>query len=176
MITYSHDFNTTFSSDSYKCFVEALDIHLLTCSCGATGLLQHHGHYVRYLKFPEGKVALTISRLICVHCRRTHAILPSFIVPYSQHSIADQVVIIRFGENGMTPFEIVQKLENPVIDEANAASIISRFNRFWQQRLLSRGASVFELLEKLVFLSFEAFGRQFLQIRRTPNVFFPSPT
>ena len=41
-----------------------------------------HGHYVR--KTPLAGVTLRIQRVICPACKKTHALIPCFVFPYSQ--------------------------------------------------------------------------------------------
>lgn len=81
--------------NSYCRLIDNLNIPLIQCSCKNIGCLSIHAYYTRCIKTPFGKVKMRILRLICSICNRTHALLPSFIVPYSQISIDDQKDIIK---------------------------------------------------------------------------------
>ena len=80
----------------YDDILSSIQFHQLTCTCGHSACLSVHGYYLRGLKTPDGIIRLRICRLRCHECRRTHALLPSLIVPYSQVSAPDQADIIHF--------------------------------------------------------------------------------
>ena len=160
-------------SNFYNNLINNLQFHSLTCTCGHSACLSIHGYYSRSLKTPEGKCTLHICRVICSCCHRTHALLPSSVVPYSQISIEDHVGIIFSHENG----DGWERLMNtdPFIDESNCRHIIRNFLRHWKQRLLSEKLS---LTDRTVLIRncFSAFARQFMQIHRTPNILFMNTT
>lgn len=65
-------------------FLSMLAQKKLRCPiCG--GPLVGYGMYPRKLKTPEGKKELSIARYYCQRCKRTHAILPDFILPYKHY-------------------------------------------------------------------------------------------
>ena len=62
------------------------DIHCNCPNCKAKSNFSFHGSYVRNISFiRENKIydfKVTVTRVICNSCGSTHALLPSFIVPY----------------------------------------------------------------------------------------------
>ena len=64
-----------------------------TCSC--PGALVKHGYYKRTVIINGIKQRVTILRVKCKSCGKTHALLPSFIIPYLQTSLRDAMLIIN---------------------------------------------------------------------------------
>ena len=172
MITLNADIHNTLTQKIYNQLIDDLPFHQLTCTCGHSGSLSIHGYYRRSVKVPDGKISLRICRVICSHCGRTHALLPSVIVPYSQIFLRDQVEIISsHGASGSLE-TVMRKV--PSIDESNCAYVIRLYDRHWKQRLLSERISIDDV--SLVSRCFTAFFRQFMQIKNTPNILFPHTT
>ena len=67
----------------YNSVTANLKLHQLSCSCGCSGCLRVHAYYYRTLKTPAGPVRMRIMRVFRTECKKTHALLPAFIVPYS---------------------------------------------------------------------------------------------
>lgn len=173
MITFSADFCNPVSQVFYDSLIARIQFHQLSCSCGHSGCLTIHGYYSRNLKQAERLLSLRICRVKCSCCGKTHALIPSFLVPYSQVSLPHQVEIIASSEKGEAPLPVME--QTPSIDENTAAAILRRYRRFWRQRLLAQSIPLLPL-PLLIRRCFDAFGRQFLQIRSTPNLLFSSTT
>lgn len=173
MITVSVDFCNPISQKNYDFVINSLQLHQLTCSCGHSGCLTIHGYYYRSLKTENSTLRLRIRRVICSECGHTHALLPSFIVPYSQVSFFDQVEIIQQAQSDKNFTSIMNR--TPSIDESNIRSIIRCFRFHWEQRLLSEQLSP-TVTTAFVRSCFLAFHRQFMQIKNTPNIIFSPPT
>ena len=167
MITIISKKFKSFSQKKYNSLVNTLDFHRLACTCGRKGDLIKHGHYSRSIKTPQGFVALSILRVACKSCHRTHAILSSAIVPYSQVSLNDHIKIIQ-ALNRQESFESIM-LANLLIDESNIRSIIRQYRIHWKERL----ASFSVILDLSITRScFEHYSRQFMQIKCTANCLF----
>lgn len=173
MITLSDDFCNPISQDLYDQLLANIQFHQLSCSCGLSGGLKIHGYYTRGIKSGIRQLPLRICRVKCSICGRTHALIPSSIVPYSQVALADQAAIISDMENGRSHANIMDR--TPSIDESLVSSILRRYRQHWQQRLLSEDIALMPL-PQLVQRCFQAFGRQFLQIKCTPNLLFLNTT
>lgn len=173
MITVSVPEGKPVSQKTYDNVVNSLQLHMLTCSCGHSGCLIHHGTYQRSVITPDGKVKLSIVRVKCTECGRTHALLLSSIVPYSQISLADHVLIIQCYEAGNCKNKLLES--NIFLDENNTKALHRRYLRFWKQRLLSESI-LLNPLEQLFCRCFDVFRRQFMQIRCTFNTLFMKPT
>ena len=95
MITLITEKNNTLTPNFYNSFISNLQFHQLKCPCGHAGGLSIHGYYHRYIKTSNGKIKFHICRVICEHCVKTHALLLSSMVPYSQLPLEDHVQIIE---------------------------------------------------------------------------------
>lgn len=161
------------SQKLYDSIVDAVDIRQIRCSCGHAGNLIYHGTYTRSIKTPEGLQVLRIIRVKCTHCGRTHAILPSSIVPYSRISLRDQADIIECHLDNGDMGELLSM--DPSIDENNVKYVLRQFRKHWRERLLSESLSLCSL-PGLVEGCFRAFLRQFMQVHTTVNILFLTPT
>lgn len=173
MITIFDGFCNPISQDSYDKTINSLQFHQMACSCGHSACLTIHGYYDRRVKSGDRSVTLHICRVKCSHCNKTHALLPASIVPYSQVSFPDQADIISCYGSSRDYSGIMDR--SPSIDENCIHSIIRRYTRHWFQRVLSARLCVSGSLS-FVRLCFLHFSRQFMQIKKTPNILFLTPT
>lgn len=173
MITIFVEENNPLTPNFYNNLINNLQLHRLTCTCGHAACLSIHGYYSRSLKTPEGKLSFLICRVICSCCHHTHALLPSFMVPYSQVSMNEQVDVISAHEAKEGLDSLLNR--NPSVDESNCRSIIRSFLRHWKQRLLSEKIT---LSDKAALCRdcFSSFARQFMQMKRIPNILFLNAT
>lgn len=169
MITLFVEENNTITPNFYNNLISNLQFHKLHCSCGHSGCLSVHGYYYRYLMTPSGKLRFRICRVICEVCGKTHAILLSSFVPYSQISLKDHVEVIDAYENIRPTASLLKS--NDSVQEGNFRYIILQYRKFWRQKLLSERISLHPLT-KLVQNCFGCFSFQFMQIRRTTNHLF----
>lgn len=54
--------------------------------CGYEGMLHRHGYYSRNVITRYSINRINILRVKCPSCGKTHAVLPSFLIPYYQYS------------------------------------------------------------------------------------------
>lgn len=168
--------NLNISQHVYDMLIDKLQLALIRCPyCKQVGFIVH-GYYRRRLKRDfsanhETDNFLTIMRVACSECGRTHAVLPDFIVPYSQLSLPDTISIIETD----SPTE-----ENKLLDDRfwihleDIRNTKRKFKQFWKQRLLSYDLSMnsSELSESCISL----FHLQFMQVHCTSIFLFPSTT
>lgn len=173
MITLSVDICNPVSQDFYDKTIYNLPFHQLVCTCGHSGCLSIHGYYKRSVKCGASCLRLRICRVICHECGRTHALLLSSLVPYSQIPTKDQIDIICHSGSDGDLSSVMDK--TPSIDENCVRSVIRRFRLHWKQRLLSESIAP---IPDTGFIKrcFSAFRRQFMQIKSTPNILFLTPT
>lgn len=169
MITVLFKNYNYFSQNSYDSALDELQLHTLKCTCGKFGCLIRYGHYRRHVKIMSERLTLIVQPVWCKKCGTSHALLPSFLVPYSQVTLDDQQEIPKCVDNGTSPETVMER--NLLIDENNVKYIIRQFRRHWEQCILSLGLS---LKDSLVIPSLTAFSRQFMQIHRTRNILHPS--
>ena len=171
MITVLFLSDKSFSDNLYYTFLQSLNLFAIECTCHKKGCLIFYGWYKRKVKLPSKLLTLSIQRVRCRECGRTHALIPSVLVPYSQITLKDQQDILILAESGLPPAEVLER--NPRVDENNAKHIIRQYNKHWKERLLSISLSV---RDSLTIPCLSAFSRQFMQIHKTPNILFPTPT
>lgn len=173
MITVSVSESNPISQKSYDDVMEQVEPSCLPCTCGRSGSLIRHGSYLRHVKAGGSKLPLHIQRVLCRSCGRSHALLPSTLVPYSQIPLEDQAAVVQAYENGSNPSAVLQ--DNPEMDERTPFKLIRIYITFWRERLRAERIRLCPLAE-LTKQCLSLFGKQFMQIKNTPNIFFPPPT
>lgn len=169
MITIFVDSCNPISQKKYDVIISSLQLHQLSCPCcGKAARMAFYGRYARSVKQDGELVELRICRVICSECGSTHALLLSEIVPYSRTLLEDQADIISGS-----PAAVMER--NPLIDESCVRSILRQFKRHWEQPLLATETPLHPI-RSLVTACFSFRNRQFMQIKRTPNILFPGPT
>ena len=175
MITQEVELCKSITQETYEKVMEELDIQQLKCPCcGHAGCLIGHGHYQRGIKECGELIRLRIKRVKCKECRKTHALLPSNIVPYTQVRVEEQTEIIRAHENGREYERIMER--NCLIDLSEIRAVIRRYRKNWKEKLAAWGLGMKSAVSELVQGSFEHGRQQFMQIRRTVNKLFLKPT
>lgn len=165
MITNTSHKIKYFTQKNYKQFLDTIQFHRLSCSCGRSGCLIKHAYYERRVKTPDGCITLRILRVICKHCGKTHAVFPEWIVPYSQILLKDHLKIIQtYLSQGS--FEQVM-MSNLYIDESNIRYIIRQYLRYWKERIT---AFAFVLDDTISFHCLKTLKRQFMQIKCIQNI------
>ena len=155
------------TQNNYNKFIENINFHKLSCSCGMSGQLIKHAYYDRHIKTPDGVMTLTILRVKCKCCGKTHAIFPECIVPYSQILLANHISIINAYNNGSS-FEPIMMV-NEFIDESNISYIIKQYLRYWKERIRSFTISLDLSISKQCL---KLFKQQFMQIKCIRNILF----
>lgn len=173
MITITVPFDNPLNQKTYENLINTLQFHQLPCTCGHSGCLTIHGCYTRSLKADDSEITLSICRVKCSHCGKTHALLPSQLVPYSRVSLQEQAAIISAYESSRDFGQIMDR--TPSIDENLIVSIIRRYITHWMQKIRSFRVEL-SFPSRLVKQCFSLFMNQFMQIRQTPNILFLTPT
>ncbi len=171
MITIFTIKNNPFTQNIYNEMLNDLPIHQLPCTCGQRGTLIKHAYYKRSVKYAGKLVSIKILRVICKSCMKTHAVLPDILVPYSAILLKDHIKIINAYSNKKSFDHIM--IHNYLIDEGHIRYIIKNYNKYWRERLSAYSIS---LDSDLVKSCFNFFKRQFMQIKRTSNIYFLKPT
>ena len=167
MVTVFVKKNNTLSQEFYDSIVDGINFSSVHCTCGHCGCLTRHAYYYRIVRFKSSVVVLKILRVKCSQCGKTHAVLLSSIVPYSQIPLEDQIEIISNYDSGSDFMAVLDS--NFLIDPREVYRIISNYRRFWKQRLISEKITSFE---NIVTDCFRLFDLQFMQIRWSPGILF----
>ena len=173
MITVSACESNPVSQKSYDDAIERVEPFRLTCPCGCSGSCIRYGSYRRHVKADGTKFPLIVRRVLCQSCGLSHALLPSALVPYSQIPLEDQAALIEAFEKGDAQEAVLDK--NPEIDERTPFRLIRMYLIYWRERLLSERIGLRPLVS-LTKQCLSLFGKQFMQIKNTPNIFFSPPT
>ena len=173
MITLYVEENNPVTPDFYNNVIANLQFHRLRCTCGQAGCLSVHAYYHRFIKVSGGRVRFRICRVRCASCGKTHALLLSSMVPYSQISLNDQITIIDAYEADQPTAGRLKNLDS--VDESSIRYVIRQYVRHWKQRLLSERIPVHPV-SGMVRRCFQVFRRQFMQIHCTPNLIFSHTT
>ena len=171
MITVFMNYFNTFSQKSYEKTIFCLNIFSLTCTCGRKGSLVLYGSYKRHLKVASILSILKIQRVKCRECGKTHALMPFFLVPYSQVSQPEQKQLIEAVLTGKGLENLLES--NTLIDENYVKYLIRKYRKHWEQRLL---AIHLALQDHLTAPCLSHYLKQFMQVRNTPNTFFSLST
>ena len=161
------------SQSFYDSVINSIQFHQLVCPCGHAACLSIHGYYSRSVKTPDGSIKLRICRVKCSECGRTHALLLSSIVPYSQISLVCQQRICSDYENGRAICSVCNDCIS--IDENNVKSVLRNYRLRWRQMLRSLKIPLFPL-HGLVCSCFSFYSVQFMQIHRMCNTLFQHTT
>lgn len=103
-----------------------------------------HGFYQRKLLIEEEKWELSIYRVKCKACGKTHAILPDFISPRKHYSACDIEIAIADMENGIAVLEVET--------EASPSTVSRWWNSFRINSVQALGALksiMFRLFDKI---------------------------
>ena len=173
MVTLFVEENNPLTPTFYNSFIADLQLHQLKCPCGHSGGLSVHGYYQRFIKTFEGKLCFNICRVVCEACGKTHALLLSSMVPYSQLSLQDHIQVIEAYEADLPTASLLK--DNESIDESTLRHVIRNYRSHWKQRLISHSISI-SSLSALIKQCFLAYSRQFMQIKRTINYLFLNTT
>ena len=173
MITLFVEENNPLTPTFYNSFIADLQFHQLKCSCGHAGGLSVHGYYHRFVKTSEGKLCFNICRVVCESCGKTHALLLSTMVPYSQLSLQDHIQIIAAYEETLPTASLLK--DNGTIDESSIRHVTTNYRQHWKQRLISHSISI-TCISILIKQCFLAYSRQFMQIKCTSNYLFLNTT
>ncbi len=157
------------SQSFYDSVINRIQFHQITCTCGHRACLTIHGYYQRSIKLPRGTIRLRICRVRCSACGKTHALLLSSIVPYSQIRTFDQQQICITYEQQLSPVSVCDS--NPQIDENNIKAVLRNYRHRWREMLFSLRISLSSTL-MLVHSCFANYSLQFMQIHRGPNRLF----
>lgn len=161
MIIIKVPYDKTITQEEYDKHVGSIDKEVIKCdSCGNVGLSKH-GTYERHLKTDTDKITLKIVRFICPECGKTHAVLLSTIIPWSQKSLKDTIEIIkRTTEKEFNQF-LNERISLQIEDIRN---IRKRFKKYWKERILSYQLNLDETISEKCFALFK---RQFMQNKCT---------
>jgi hypothetical protein len=154
----------------YDKYLTQIDFSSCKCACGAFGRFVRHGFYKRSIKTPDGKVKLSILRVKCKSCSKTHAILHPSIIPYSQIVLSNTIDIILCMISNKSYYELSNA--NLEINEEDIINTEKRFSNHWSERLKVLMFNTFEAITDFlnkdisIINIFKVYHKAFMQIHR----------
>lgn len=151
------------TQSDYSQITAALDLPSISCPhCKCAGLCVF-AYYTRLLKnhsYGE-KTKLRILRVRCLNkdCRKTHAVLPSSIVPYSQITMADTIKIIQ-SDSREAEEDILKR--NIHLNLSDIIRTRIRFTLYWKSRISDIEAAMGD--SSFFSACIDKFNRQFMQL------------
>ena len=95
--------------------------------CGKKGVLRHHGFYSRFLIVCGICIIISVHRLRCSECGHTHALMPSFIIPYEKKFCIDLLALIS-NKHPDFRYRYFEMTDNDIKDiRAKYSSLYDRF-------------------------------------------------
>ncbi len=92
---YSHSYLNNYLQKEYDESTALMNINSLECPyCHEYGF-SYHAYYIRHIYIFGKKYTIRITRVICRHCHKTHAILIEDIIPYSQIRFEDILYMLK---------------------------------------------------------------------------------
>ena len=116
------NFSNGQKSEYVQCFMPTMEYISNDCKCpnpkcGAINKFKYHSFYQRYISFTTKSNIITttvmVTRVYCSSCGTTHALLPSFIVPYVIMS-KDSILEIVSSAKESSVLKIANKLNTTI--------------------------------------------------------------
>ena len=85
--------------DDYYELIKQLDLSKVKCGCGKTGALIKYGKYVRSIIIDDEFYDISIQRVYCKKCKKTHALIPSFMIPFVKETLDYILDLISYSKN-----------------------------------------------------------------------------
>ena len=116
MITLIRKNNNTINKfcvniNQYNEAMDKLTSYKLECGCGIKGNCIKYGKYKRTLIINDKKETIYLQRIYCKHCKKTHTIMPIFIVPYERKPL-DYILDLVKGYNDKDISSCVKSLSS----------------------------------------------------------------
>lgn len=98
MIITNNPNNFKLNQKNYNKIVDSINFDSISCDSCSHHDWAFHASYSRKICFFDRKVEIIISRVICQHCGKTHAILVEGIVPFSLLSHSEIIDVLVFSD------------------------------------------------------------------------------
>lgn len=167
------------SSKKFQLFYEHLisllfrKSSILKSPCCENGFLIKHGYYKRCFRTHNGeeKETLTILRVKCSVCHKTHALLPSDLIPFCQCGTESSISFILNYEAGKNCDESLADT-NGLLSENDYYRCIKKYKTNWKGRIESLNFNIHKLSKNFIeygAICIRSFCRHFLQMRDPPD-------
>ena len=149
--------DTFYINQQYSMKMEHLNPYSIECSCRCKGSCIKYGKYPRKLIVNDNPICINIQRVYCKNCHKTHAILPTFIIPYELHTM-DYVL------------DLVHQYKDETISSADyeLKRYIEIF-KSWMVRFKAIEYSMSDDIEEVITFSAYHYGMCFMQNLKRKN-------
>lgn len=99
-------------------------------NCNYAGNLHRHASYYRTVICKAITTQVKIQRVICPECRKTHALIPSDLIPYFQHTVETVVrllELIKVKKESYTSVIEDLNIVNPYFSLGHITFYVNRF-------------------------------------------------
>ena len=86
----------------YSLLLNSISFSSIECECGSHDWYMHSS-YKRYHDFLGRKIRVTVQRIICAHCGKTHVLLIDDMIPYS--TISFQTIISSLDDESLSSLD-----------------------------------------------------------------------
>lgn len=164
-----------YSQEDYDNIIFNVDILAIVCpNCNHSGNMVHHGSYKRFVQVDiDFKLKVRVLRVKCKFCGKTHALMPSSIVPYSKFNLKDIINALHMLKNGHTLKQTLDAF--PIFDLSTFKTIFYRFKMFWEQKLISLKIHL-SLTTYFITSCFANYFSQFMQVAKIKNILYVKST
>lgn len=137
---------------AYTDAINKINLNRLRCCLKSNGSFKIHAYYKRTFRLKENIVTISILRIRCEHCGKTHAVFFNDFIPYSSFSsVEGQMALSNFIDDTFS-YELLEKIKKI------KSKIMIRLT-FLRKRIIDN-------MEDLIDASIKSFQLHFLQIHR----------
>lgn len=132
--------------------IQNINLNMLRCCQKQGGSFVIHGYYSRRLKIKDTTISMSILRIRCGYCNKTHALFFSDFIPYSMFNTYEGKKILMNDIDDDFSYEVIEK--------------IKRIKRQILARLSLLGIRISDDVSIILERSIHSFCGHFLQIHR----------
>lgn len=142
--------------DEYYKTIDNIQSYQIKCPCGCKGSCIKYGWHKRQLIIEDNTYSIKLQRVYCKHCKTTHIIMPTYIIPYERQTMDYVLDLISSNtEINKADYELVRY-----------TSIFS----IWQNKLKSIGMKLCDDLDRIISFCATTFRMCFMQSKKRKNI------
>lgn len=152
----------------YSLVVSLINLDAIVCPyCNIDHCFHKHAYYPRFVKLDNGKDKsenkLKILRIKCKICGKTHALVPYSIIPYTQRTLDDTIIIFYMLDSDL-PFNSDFLLDHSTISAKDFYTLKRTFH-IWKKVMASFSSILDAHLYDIFISSFKLTHRNLSQLR-----------
>ena len=91
--------------------VQNINLNKVICCQKIGGDFSIHGYYSRRLKIKDITISMSILRIRCIHCNKTHALFFSDFIPYSMFNTYEGQKILANDIDEDFSYETIERIK-----------------------------------------------------------------